>query len=207
MHLYVDGKLSENNRAPDATVDDVIASVRTAEENRGAAILGLVCDGIDMFGPELESVLAKKADQFTRIDIELGDPRTLVLDALKQAEATLDVVEKQRLEVVAFFGAGKTGEAMNLLGECIGDWSRINDVVSQSIALLAGKNDAVRQESAQIVQALKPVMKRLAEVKVAIQNKDFVALSDILEYEFDEIAGAWRGIIETLTRHSTAPVA
>lgn len=200
MELYIDGRLAPDDAAPGATVDDLMEGIRRETARSDRAILGLVCDGIDVFGPELTQTLANPVSQYTRIEVQTGDRYPMLADALDEARASLESVESRYDEVIALLGEGNTRQALELLAQCIGDWHQINEVIGQSLVLLHPGDESLLEGATEFAETIGPVRDKLVEIKNAVAAKDFVTLSDILEYEFADVGDCWRRVIDRI-RH------
>ncbi|MEE9294875.1 MAG: hypothetical protein V3W34_07950 [Phycisphaerae bacterium] len=198
MQLFIDGRQSSDDPVPDATIDEVLDSIRKENARRDRAILAVVCDGIDVSGPDVDDVLGAPASQYQRIEVQTGDPRRMIADALDDASTTLETVDQKRIEVIARCAEGKTGQAMGLLSECVGCWHQVNSAITQSLALLNSVVGTPRDETDRLVETLRPVQSKLQEVKEAVASKDFVSLADILEYEFADVSQCWQSVIDTI---------
>ena len=202
MELYVDEQRIELSPPPEATVDDVLETVRRDNATSGHIIVGLVCDGVDVFGPELTSILPRRSSECRRIDVQTGDPQPIVADALIGALSALSDIEHKQAEVVALFGEGKTSTAMSLLSDCIGEWLQINNAITQSLALLSEGGKLPDDRSDRLADMIKPVFDKLSDIKDAVTAQDFVAVADILEYEFSAVGDCWRATIESVLEYS-----
>ena len=198
VELFVDGCSCTCEPEPDGTLDDLLESIRKENVERHRAILGLTCDGIDVVGDELTNVLSRPAARYERIDIQTGVPGTLVTHALEDALESLQTAEQERAQVVSMFGEGKTGDAIILLGKCLGHWHQINEAISKSLGLLGAVTNSLEWDLSQLAATLSPVTEKLSEIKSAVKSQDYVALSDILEYEFTEVTTCWRTVIESI---------
>lgn len=205
VRFFIDGNAHEPTVEPGDTLDDLLKSIRTRfiDAESPQAFLGLVCDGIDVLGSELTQVLARPVSDYERIDVQTGDPAETVASALRDALTTLNTVETHRADVVARLGEGNTSEAMKRLADCLGLWVQINEVITQSVSLLAVTQKDVGNEVDQLTQLLDPVKRRLSEIKAAVAAQDFVTLADVLSYEFDEVREGWRSAIQLVLDHTT----
>ncbi len=201
MELYIDEKRIESSPPPGATVDDVLENIRRDNATSGHVIVGLVCDGVDVFGPELTSVLPRRSSECRRIDVQTGAPQPIVADALASALNALSDIDDMQVKIVALFGEGKTAAAMTLLSECIGEWLQINNAITQSLALLSEGGQLSKDRSDRLAVMIKPVYNKLTEIKNAVTAQDFVAVADILEYEFSAVGDCWRTTIESVLEH------
>ncbi len=198
MELYLDGRKCACDHEPGATLDDVLDSVRKNNVESNRAILGLVCDGIDVVGDEVLSMLGAHADDYKRIDVETGAPNELIAHALEGAAEMLRSAETKRADVVTMLQEGKTGDAIILLGECLGHWQQINEAIAKSVSLLSAVGMSIEEELEKLSNALEPVTEKLNDIKDSLKSQDYVALSDILEYELDHVTASWQAVIDTI---------
>jgi len=205
VDLYLDGRKCACDHKLGATLDDVLDTVRDNNIESSRAILGLVCDGIDVVGDEVLSVLGKHADDFKRIDVETGAPDELIAHALDGASEMLKSAETKRSDVVTMLQEGKTGDAIILLGECLGHWQQINDAIAKSVSLLSTVGTSLQEELEKLSDTLKPVTDKLNDIKDSLKSQDYVALADILEYELDEVTASWQAVINTILAAGGAP--
>jgi len=198
VDLFVDGHAHDCRPGPDETLDDVLELVRRGNQSSHRAILGLACDGIDILGDDLNSYLTAPARKFERIDVHTGMPDVLISHALAEAARILDVAESERAQVVDMFIKGKTGDGIILLGTCLSRWFQINEAISKSLGLIGVIPGAFEVDLESLASALDPVSRKLGEIKSAVQSQDYVALADILEYEFNDVTNCWRKVIEAM---------
>jgi hypothetical protein len=195
----VDGKATPLETTPNDSVDDVLETVRQANNDDEKAIVGLICDGVDAFGDALPGTLARPAGDFKRIDVETGRMTDLVFDALNSALGALDEADETRARTVDFFGEGKHADAMKLLSECVKQWTQINVAVSRCMALIPADESLTKGDQRDITESFEAVRDAMSRTKTAIQSQDFVSLADILEYEIPEVFTRWRSVVESLT--------
>ncbi len=206
MDVYVDGRKTNTDHAVSATVDDVLEAVRIENSSEGVVIVGFACDGIDVEGDQVADVLAAVADDYARIDVETGQPRVVVGDALVEARLALNAADEQRREATGLFAQGKTTEAMKILSQCVSQWLKVNDVVVQAVSFLGQHEAGIAARRDEFSERMAPVRGKLTEVKDAILAQDFVTLADILEYEFDFVCDIWRGLIDDMRVPKTESV-
>ncbi|NOT00425.1 MAG: hypothetical protein HOP29_07330 [Phycisphaerales bacterium] len=198
MELYVDGILRPCRVDGDATLHDALETVRRENAEGNRAIIGLTCDGRDVLGDSLHGLLDEPAESFGRIDVRTGSPGKLVAHALNDARETLEAADRDRQELVRLLGTGRQGDAVIMLGSCLGRWWQTNEAISKSLGLLGVIGEGTEGAWEQLADALEPVTARLTDIRDAVKAQDYVSLADILEYEFAEVTQAWRGVIDRM---------
>jgi len=201
VQLFVDGYATACEPGPTDTLDDVLEAVRANNQRYKRAILGLACDGIDIVSDELNNYLTAPAHKFGRVDVQTGVPNMLIAHTLQEASRLLHTAEQERADVVDMFVRGKTGDAVILLGKCLSHWFQINQAISKSLSLIGIVPDAFEIDLQALSVALDPVSNKLSDVKNAVKSQDYVALADILEYEFNDVTSCWRGVIDRMLDH------
>ena len=199
MDLYVDGRCSDHDGEDNRTLNEVLETVRRANARSDKAILALVCDGEEIVAEDrLTESLLRPASSFQRIDIATGSPRSMIVQAVNAALATLDDSEEDRRQAVRHFGQGKQGEAGPLLGSCLRQWHQVNETIAKSLGLLRVMDESMALTLATLAEVLEPVSGKLGEIRSAVQSQDYVALADILEYEFDDVIASWRSVLQSV---------
>ena len=147
---------------------------------------------------DLQASLANPASGYERVEVRTATPDTLVLDALHVAQAAYETANEERAQVVELMGQGKTREAIGLLARCLERWQQINEMIAKSISFLGMKDQTLGNAADQVAVKLEPVKRQLSQIKEALTSQDFVALADILQYEFEEAGQCWLEVIQSI---------
>ena len=198
MNVYIDDKEADIATSADQLLDDVLQAAREQVDEMGRMIVGIVCDGIDVLDEELAATLQKPQSEFQRVDLHSADPVELVCEALTQAEQLLDETARSAKGIVEQLTCGNTADAMPILSSCCQAWLEIHGGVANAMDALKINPDTVQVEGKPIVEVLAEPIRVLNDIKEAVTARDFVLLSDILSYEFEEAAESWRGIINAI---------
>lgn len=198
MELFVDGILRPCPATGNATLHEALEGVRRENAQGNRAIIGLTCDGRDLLDDALARMLDEPVGSFERVDVRTGSPNRLIAHALSEARETLEAAERDRRELVQLLGAGRQGDAVIMLGSCLGRWWQTNEAVSKSLGLLGVIGEGAEEAWSQLADALEPVTARLKDIRDAVKSQDYVLLADILEYEFTEVTEAWRRVIDSV---------
>jgi hypothetical protein len=202
MPIYLDDQLlPSDSLAPDATIAQVLDVARDRAALAGTLILGLRCDDAPVPAEQLERLLTQRADGFRRIDLLTGHPKELVLEALEQTQAafaqTFALVKRTSNDI----SAGRIGEAMRSLSDCISAWCSAHQAVAQSADLLHVNFEQLQFDGQPVSPWLERLTARLGDLKTAIEARDHVQLGDILRYEMDETLREWEQMLEAFIRH------
>jgi hypothetical protein len=179
-------------------LSELINEVRASLEAEGRMVVAIRCDGVDITGGDFEQAMVKPVRDYARIDLYTGSARDLVEDALDQAEGLLASSEGDRQAAIDCLGAGKTSEAVAALSRCMQVWHQVHQGIANSLAILEMDPAALKVNEVTIPDLLQTTRDRLFQVKDAIEARDYVLLSDTLQYEFDEVIGAWKATITAI---------
>ena len=202
MEIFVDDQPFECSN-PTQTIADLITEVRDKLCEDDRLILGIRCnDGEFLDSDQYEQVCVKPSSDFDRIDLTTGSPKALVREALNQAIALFEETEPDQKEIVKLLAEGNSTRAMKLLGGCFKAWHQAHEAVIKSVGLLEIDIDGIRVGDKPLAESLGQLATQLRQVKDAIEAKDFVTLSDILQYEFAETTTHWTTMIRTLLQQT-----
>jgi len=198
VDVYVDDKPYEPSGADTQSLSDLINEVRRSLESEGRMVVAIRCDGVDITGGDFEKAMVNSTGDYGRIDLYTGSARDLVEDALDQADSLLAGSDGDRQAVVDGLGAGKTSEAIVALSRCMQVWHQVHQGIANSLAILDIDPADLKVHDVTIPDLLQTTRDRLFQLKDAIEARDYVLLSDTLQYEFDDVIGAWKATITAI---------
>jgi len=203
IEVYLDDRAFAAAEGASRTLGNLIDEARATLTGNDRVIVGVVCDGIDVTGQDLDAKMAESLDQFQRVDLQSGEPGRLVRDALEQARELLAGTEQRRQQAVDALTRGDQSEATTTLRDCFRDWLQVHTGIAQSLAFLELDPATFTVAGKPLEPALAGVTERLQQVREAIVTGDDVLLADTLQYEFDQITGTWKATIEAILAHTT----
>ena len=194
MKVYVDDQPYEFAADDSQALSMLVDEVRQRADADSRMVVAVCCDGNDVTGDGFEETLTTPMSSYERVDLYTAEPRDLVKDALEQAEAQLEAGAGERAKVLELFGAGRTSEAVAQLGHCMQSWYQVHQAIAYSLAILNMDVGGLEVGGQSVRELLKATRERLCQVRDALQARDFVLLSDTLQYEFDEVIDTWRAV-------------
>jgi len=130
--------------------------------------------------------------------VETADPRDLACQALSEVEAQLDEADRLRAQASDLILAGQQQQAMQKLSGCFATWQTAPESVLKTAQILRVDLEQIRVEGKPLVDGVQLFAEQLRHIKEALENRDFVALNDILTYEAPETTAHWRAAIVAL---------
>ena len=194
MNVYVDEQAFDVSNAaqelPGAlTMQCVVDRVSTAAREAERVIVSVARDGVELDEQGIVALLDRPAAELNRIDFATRPMRDVAAEIFDNAVALFDSTEPQTIEASRLLSAGQNVEAMALLGANIRSWQTGHDASMQAIAFL----DLDADEN-----ALSRFRDMLGEIRTSLQHRDYVSLSDLLQYEAPDAVGGWRNALDTL---------
>jgi len=165
------------------------------KENR--LVVHVLVDGQEPDLTQMPAVRKIALDRHT-LFVETADPRDLACQALSEVEAQLDEADQLRAQASDLILAGQQQQAMQKLSGCFATWQTAPESVLKTAQILRVDLEQIRVEGKPLVDGVQLFAEQLRHIKEALENRDFVALNDILTYEAPETTAHWRAAIVAL---------
>jgi hypothetical protein len=175
------------------TIGQVLSHVQ--QSNR--LVVNLLIDGKapDMSG--LSSLRRSPLFGHT-VYIETAEPREIALNVLAEVEEQLDQNERRRTEAVDLLQQNKPEKSLEKLGGWFHTWHAAQESVSKVSQLLRIDLNTLRANGQPVAAVLEQFAAKLREIKSALENRDFVALNDVLSYEMTGTENNWRELLAAI---------
>lgn len=123
--------------------------------------------------------------------VETTDPGIMALDALDEVEGQLRETDRLRTDAVELLQRNQANRAMEKLSGCFSTWHNAQESVVKVGQLLRIDLDELRVGGQPLTELLAQFTGQLRQIKAALEQRDFVTLSDILMYEAHETSAHW----------------
>jgi hypothetical protein len=175
------------------TVGQVLSHV--AKANR--LVVNMLIDGEE---PDLGRMATVRAVPLMgrTVYVETADPREMALAVLDEVESHLAEGDTYRCEAVEALSANQQSRAMQKLNACFGIWQHAHESVVKTAQLLRIDLSQTYAGGRAISETLTQFTEQLRAIKSALENRDFVSLSDTLAYEMNETTERWAAAIAAL---------
>ncbi len=198
MELFVDDHPVDAAFVGEGTVEDALRHVQTELCGEGRMVIGVRCDGRDVFADAMVETLRQKADSFQRVEVFTGTKWRLVSDAMGQASACLSETEGACRQAAELLTQGRTAEGTQTLAQCLRVWQQIHDALAKSLAMLEVDPDEITINDIPLHEFFEKPRDVLLEVRKALEARDNVMLADVLQYEFPQVTENWHALINHL---------
>ena len=193
MSVTVDDRPMLAEQLGFTTVGQVLAHLK--KENR--LVVHVLIDGREPDLDRLGQIRQSPLNGHT-IYIETAEPRQMALDVLAQVEKQLDECERLRRDAVELLQSNQSIKAMEKLSGCFSIWHHAEESVVKTARLLRIDLEKITADEKPFTQILDAFAGHLRGVKTALEDRDFVGLTDILAYEMNGSASQWRAAIEAI---------
>lgn len=202
MHIYVDDNPFAISDLSGKTVRDVAQEIRESLAPQQRMLVAIFLNGQTQPVPpgQIEPTLDSPVSQYERIDFQSAVPQTLAREVLKQARALVAEATPVCQQAGELLASNQTARAMELLGNCFVVWNQVQESMSRSVQLLGLDLSKIEVKGRPADEVLQQFADQLRQVKEALENRDYVQLSDILQYELQEVAPRWQGLLDQLVQ-------
>lgn len=206
MQVLLDG-----NPVPVArpTLADAIATCAEDAKSRGRIIVEVKADGVIIAGDKLGNP-SREPSTIKELRLLSAEPRALVRHTILEAVGALENARSDQAKAAEQIQSGNTEQALGTLQTAMVTWQAVRDVVEQSAGVLGLDLETLTlpgvEEGVTFKTATQELLKHLKELRGALDQQDWSALSDIVGYDLDAQAGVWKGLLVSLSQHvSTLP--
>jgi hypothetical protein len=176
-----------------ATLGDVLGHLQS--QNR--LVTQVLIDGRE---PDLEHVpqLRRRPIIGHTIFIETTAPQQIAIEVLDQVEQQMDAADAACAAAVDHLGANDPAKAMQKLSGCFSAWQSAQQAIEKVAQLLRVDLDAIRVDDITLSAALQAFAGQLRAIREALESRDYVALTDTLQYEVGQTVRQWRDALAQL---------
>ncbi len=194
MPVTVDSETLEASEMGLETVGQVLSHLQRRER----LVVHILIDGQE---PDLERMPAlrqTRIDPQTTLFIETTNPKEMAAEVLADLEAHLDDAERLKAESADLLASNQTARALEKLSGAFRVWHHAQESVQKITQLLRLDLSAIKIGNQTMTELLNLFSQMLKQIKHALENRDFVLLSDVLTYESTQTTAQWREMIGTL---------
>ncbi len=175
------------------TVGQVLAHV--AKDNR--LVVQVLIDGQEPDIDQIGSVRSTPVDGRT-IFIETANSAELAINVLDEVVDQLATAEQSKQTAADLLQQGQTSKALCDLGVCIRAWQHAQQSIVKVLELLRVDPGDVNVANQPLEQCLANFSLQLRQIKTSLEQRDFVSLGDILQYETSDTTQSWLSCIDAV---------
>ena len=193
MSVTVDHENLEVEALGLRTIGQVLSHVH--RDNR--LVVNLLIDGREPDFDRLPQVRQSPVNGHT-LFIETAEPRVMALEVLDEVEQQLREADRLKAEAVDLLQRNAAVRAMERLSGCFSTWQHAQESLLKTGQLLRIDFAQIAVDGRGLDAVVTEFAGHLREVKLAMENRDFVTLADVLTYEMTETSQHWHTAIGAL---------
>ncbi len=199
VEILVDSRPYQTRDQSDQTLQELADEVcGKSGSGGGRLVVRLACDGAPVLPHQLEDVLGKPVRSFRSIELQTVSVRNQVAATLDQALEIFEQTGRIREQIADDLDQGRHESAMAGLQSLLEIFKQVQQTTFLSSQLLGISLESINIEGKDLTSMLAAIKGSLNDLKAGMENQDFVLVSDMLRYEFDEPINCWRSIISHL---------
>jgi hypothetical protein len=206
MQVLLDGNpLSVSN----PSLAGALATAAADAQSRGRIIVEVKADGVLLSDDKLGNP-STEPSTIKELRLLSAEPRALVRHTILEAVSALESARTEQAAAAELIQSGDPEQALGKLQAAMITWQTVRDVVEQSAAVLRIDLDSLVlpgvDEGISFKTATKDLLGHLKQMRTALDQQDWSALSDVVGYDLDAQADVWKGLLVALSQHvSTMP--
>lgn len=175
------------------TVGQVLSHLQ--RENK--LVVHVLLDGEE---PDLHQVPALRAAPLLghTLYIETTDPSQMADEVFDAVLLRLEHTDAAREEAVGLIQANQVSRALEKLAGCFSAWQAAQESMEKVAELLKLDLGTIVVDGQPLFDILGGFARQLREIRTSLENRDYVALCDALQYEAAETTRQWREAIGQL---------
>jgi predicted DNA-binding protein (UPF0251 family) len=191
MSVTVDHQPLETDQLGLQTVGQVLSHLQRGGDRLIVKVL------IDGQQPDLSHLAQLRRAPVTghTVYIETAEPRQLALEVLGEVERQITDAEALKTEAIQLLQTNQATRAMEKLNACFTAWHGAQDAVTKIAQLLRLDLSQISAGEHPFDVVLIEFAEHLKRIRAALEDRDYVSLSDTLAYETKDVAPQWRAAI------------
>ena len=193
MQVVVDDQALEAEKLGLKTVGQVLAHLQ--RENR--LVVHVLIDGKE---PDLAGLPAIRQSSLNghTLYIETAEPRRMALQVLDEVTHQLDEADRLRSDAVELLQINSTTRAMEKLAGCFTTWQHAEESIRKVAQLLRVDLSRIQVDGLPFTEILTSFADQFRNIRNALENRDFIALTDTLAYETTETTDQWKQAVDAM---------
>jgi hypothetical protein len=177
------------------TVGQVLAHL----QRKKRLVVHVLIDGLE---PDLRHLgdMRQSPVEKHHVFIETADPREMAMEVLKQVEAQIGEADRIKNEAARLLQTNQNVRAMEKLSGCLTTWHHAQESLLKTARLMKIDLDKITTGGRPMKESVLLFAEQLKQIRTALENRDFVTLSDVLIYETEQTGPRWRDMLDALRR-------
>jgi hypothetical protein len=193
MSVTVDEQVLHAEKLGLRTVEQVLKHLR----RRNRIIVNVLIDGkqpdLDRLGSIKKALVANHT-----VFVETADPRQMASEVLSEVESQLDEVDRLKNESATLLQRNQVAPAIEKLGGCFTTWQHAQEAILKISQLLRIDLHHIKAGGRALNELMDECASHLRQIKIALEDRDFTALTELLVNKMTSQCAQWRDAIRSL---------
>ena len=208
MKFLLNGREIEEEIGDNTPLGCALSEIQSHNIADNEVIAAIWVDGEQLTAELLSQWKDRPVRDFLETRIDAPKRSELAADSLRILAEGLADSHSERETIVDSLCKGRSDKALKDLSDYLQIWQALQQSISSLARLLKIDLDSLEVYSASdpddpgksllFSDHIKTLSEKLVEMKQALESEDFVFLSDIINYEFDNLTETWQGLLEEL---------
>jgi len=183
MKIIIDGYedlvIAEENE----TLEELLIQLEEWIKENKRVIVETKLEGKSLSEEDKKILFHRKVSQFEILELSTVNLWQWAIDSLEKIKISLPELARQMEKVSFLIQQGNYKSAFSLLDRYIGLWDQINQTLAEIEKIFALDYTQTLLKEEKTSYEMKQMVQFLKRAKKAIEDNDFLALADVLEYE------------------------
>lgn len=195
MRVFIDETELDNNDS----VADALDAARDHAENAGRLIVDIHADGEAINNALLDNPPSDNAG-ISELRLTTTDPVAFLIETFASARESLVLVREDQATAADHLRKGELEPAVEVLNAILTGWQAVGEVVAQSAELAEIDLNAFEFDGTNASAVIEKLGDTLFEIRTNLTHQDWSSLGDAIEYDLDDLAKQWDGLLDALAQ-------
>ncbi len=195
MRVFIDETELDNNDS----IADALDAARDHAENTGRLIVDIHADGEAINDALLDNPPNDNAG-INELRLTTTDPVAFLVETFASARESLVLVREDQSTAADHLRKGELEPAVEVLNAILTGWQAVGEVVAQSAELAEIDLNTFEFDGTNASAVIEKLGDTLFEIRTNLTHQDWSSLGDAIEYDLDDLAKQWDGLLDALAQ-------
>jgi len=200
MELHVNNELQAFNYDTGATIGDIINSISAGLKSENRVICQISLDGNIIAEKEEGKFFAKKVSSINKIDLLVEKVEKVAINGLGSLEGLIPELVKVLGESADCFRTGETTRAQDLFNSSLDALEIVPTILDGVRVSMSLDFNRITFEGTSLLALENEMLKTMKAIFDVQENRDFVSLADLIEYELIQNLSTWFRVIPEIKK-------
>jgi len=198
MKVFIDSKEGEERK--EGNLKEALDKIKEELKEKNLVVTKVLVDGKEI--PLLQEVVWKEraVSEIEKVEVSSANPRELTIAGVLDSLTILPKINESLREAVRLIQTGSQEKGLNLLAEALEGLNWFNVVIQGVEKVLGIELSSFSIKGVDLLKKREELAEILRKALSSFQNRDFVNLGDLIEYELAPQIESWLEVIPDLIK-------